>query len=1299
MGKQIEKCGNLGPHVPNLRRMLVRGDGEESGKYISWPYGMPVPDGYKAPDATEATNIFLSEALSGGNNFAATEYCTMSEGKGLSLFSYAFDSCNTLSNNFLQDMGIDLKPNEALALMGAGALGSSQVCRHDNLPTRYMFALDVDVIDRVMDGIMKMGNDELPHARRQVIVNALFALPSMEARRKKGSEEEVAKTDKAKARETNEKVVEGQQFMMRWMPRQIGTMILAVIAQIGISVWMVRRLTGGRKVKNPLQNYGRNINADAKAGILNPYVGGEKVFNDTVEVLGRRETPNPLLVGRPGVGKTAAVEGLAQHIETGRLNPAWIRAVPGLANAEIWEISLSAIEADNTEFRGGFEKNLDALLKQVKALRAGRSMPWPLNKIWPFSTRTVGGRNIWLFIDEAHLMVSAGSAKNTPGMGQKAKTFLARSGIPVIAATTDYEVEIIMRDPALGRRFEVVSVPEPNDAETVEILDGAKEAYAKHHGLEYSKGAIAEIAKSAPPCSDNDGKPLSNPARSIKVLDSLPTWVKMRHPGVKVITEEHVREWIKEKGGRGGAGTVLLHTAGLNVMDEFMPREADATSKVTISPELRAVAEKAGLPPERIPDILAGEANIASEAEIGKIVEERFTPEKLAAWLESKPGNVWIAENRPALMDNFKNRVRVGGPGLAMGILGLLGAEQMADAMGITDPAERFPFIVYSMHGGMHTGKAAGEIMANRVAGRPYDFVNMRTVGTGSEAAIELTYEARTTMSRALWASLTRNFIGETAMATAMKTGSGVLRLPVQAAYHMGPGLATSRMVDATFGELLEPGSTGRHALGFGAFFIPDAYRLAFGARGMALARKLGLGLVGRAFAAGFVLDLMMLGTQRVALGSGAEYRRSVEARIGDSYFDDRTYEMFDSIDKMHWSYSWAAYAGGFLTTGLSETLNFVAPVSSNWARTMDAEGDHGEKYEWAVLNEDLAESYNVREDLPEQIVATLVSGVGTERDLASFYTGVSFSMLGSEIEPEGRVEDLADDLDDLFEEEGFAGMGPEEQGRAIEGIMGKYSSEVRDRAMSVIGARNLQRSLAALHFIHIHANSDIREMVGDDGAILEGKGDEFLNLAFPGTLAAVAKGEILEMRRASLVARVLDAEGGEGARLTKLAQDVGLASDDGRLLRNRSYYAALVPWVKSVDPDKSTERGEKFNGHVATLMADLITAKDPIRRQEIEAELYVIGESMPKSQYAAALASAAPSLDTVTSNPVEADGGGFGGVLTSTLSERAVCEEVDYCEASLASCGTFMGNAGYMPGATMLASSGMAMTAPTMVH
>ena len=209
-----------------------------------------------------------------------------------------------------------------------------------------------------------------------------------------------------------------------------------------------------------LDEFARDLTAMAREGRLDPVIGREREIGRVVRILSRRGKNNPVLVGEPGVGKTAIVEGLAQRMSRGE--------VPDdLCRRRILALDLAAVVA-GTKYRGEFEERLKRIMREI--VQAG---------------------NVILFIDEIHIVVGAGSAEGTIDASNMLKPALSRGEVQCIGATTlDEYRKRFEKDAALERRFQSVIVEEPGPAETTEILEGIKSRYEEFHGVSYSRRAV-----------------------------------------------------------------------------------------------------------------------------------------------------------------------------------------------------------------------------------------------------------------------------------------------------------------------------------------------------------------------------------------------------------------------------------------------------------------------------------------------------------------------------------------------------------------------------------------------------------------------------------------------------------------------------------------------------------------------------------------------------------------------------------------------------------------------------------------
>src|SRR5215211_6716318 len=296
----------------------------------------------------------------------------------------------------------------------------------------------------------------------------------------------------------------GSEHLLIGILRVEGCTAMRILAQHGFDVYTVReevlaiakeREASQQKKELPfLSEYGRDLTALATEQSFDPLIGRDEEVDRIIQILSRRSKNNPILLGEPGVGKTAIVEGLAQRIIEGKV-PIF------LANKRIVALDLSLIVA-GTKYRGQFEERLKGILKELKE-----------------------SKELIVFIDEIHSLIGAGSAEGSLDAANILKPALSRGEISCIGATTIREYRrYIEKDRSLLRRFQAINVAPPNEEETFQILEGVKERYENFHKVKYSDQAI----RSAVYQSNRYITDRFFPDKAIDIIDEAGAKVKLR---------------------------------------------------------------------------------------------------------------------------------------------------------------------------------------------------------------------------------------------------------------------------------------------------------------------------------------------------------------------------------------------------------------------------------------------------------------------------------------------------------------------------------------------------------------------------------------------------------------------------------------------------------------------------------------------------------------------------------------------------------------------------------------------------
>ena len=352
-------------------------------------------------------------------------------------------------------------------------------------------------------------------------------------------------------------------------------LLLAMNQRLGVGseelLQALRDVRGSHRVtsQNPedqfqaLEKYGQDLTKRARDGKIDPVIGRDEEIRRVIQVLSRRTKNNPVLIGEPGVGKTAIVEGLARRIADGDVPE-------GLKNKRLISLDIAALLA-GAKYRGEFEERLKAVLKEI----------------------TDSAGEVITFVDELHTIVGAGGAEGAMDAGNMIKPMLARGELRMIGATTlDEYRKYVERDPALERRFQQVYVGEPTVEDTIAILRGLKERYEVHHGVRIQDSALVSAAVLSNRYLTNRFLPdkaidlVDESASKLRIeIDSLPTEIDIVERRIlqleieKVALEKETDSASKERLGALTDELVLLQRQSAE-MREHWQQEKDAIAAI-----------------------------------------------------------------------------------------------------------------------------------------------------------------------------------------------------------------------------------------------------------------------------------------------------------------------------------------------------------------------------------------------------------------------------------------------------------------------------------------------------------------------------------------------------------------------------------------------------------------------------------------------------------------------------------------------------------------------------------------------
>ncbi|MEP6924922.1 MAG: ATP-dependent Clp protease ATP-binding subunit [Pyrinomonadaceae bacterium] len=438
-----------------------------------------------------------------------------------------------------------------------------------------------------------------------------------------------------------------------------------------------------------LTEYCRDLTEAAyRRDSLDPLIGRDAELERVIEILSRRTKNNPLLIGEPGVGKTAIVEGLAQRIVNGEVPPT-------LENKRILLLDLSMIVA-GTKYRGQFEERLKNILRELQE-----------------------NPQCMIFVDEIHTLVGAGNAEGTLDAANILKPALSRGEIQVIGATTPREFrKSIEKDRALERRFQTVKVAPPSESETLQILEGVREKYESFHGVHYTQEAL----EAAVTQSNRYLPERFLPDKAIDVLDEAGARVKLRSfreaDYAEIAWQQTVKNWSKTTGAKNNAAEEKYFNFSFGDLDDSF-----ATLEVTRNDIEEIIARWTGIPAMSVKENESQKLLKIEDELKHRVVSQRPAINALARAIRRSRAGL-KAENRPVGSFLFLGATGVGKTEVARSLAAyLFGSEKAMIRLDMSEFMEKHTVAKLIGAPPGYVGYEEGGQLTDKLRRQPYSVV------------------------------------------------------------------------------------------------------------------------------------------------------------------------------------------------------------------------------------------------------------------------------------------------------------------------------------------------------------------------------------------------------------------------------------------------------------------------------------------------------------------------------------------------------------------------------------------------